>query len=105
MQVKIASRSQLANPSPSIFYCTNAGVLAQAGWPGQAVADWHHSEPNAEQPASSTNHHRGSCNNRSKPNVLWQEVYGGLQSFDIHAGLHQEVYCVTSQEGLLHLRL
>ena len=98
MQVKIAARSQAASPSSSIFYCTNAGVLAQAGWPRQAVAEWHMSDANA------ANHH-ASCKPSSKADVLWQELCGRLESFDMHAGLHQEVYCVTSQEGLLHLRL
>ncbi|KAK9832220.1 hypothetical protein WJX74_003440 [Apatococcus lobatus] len=98
VEVKIASRGQDAIPSSSIIYCTNAGILAQVGWPGQAVAEW-------QKSGFTTIPQQETRKHSSTADVLWQELCGGLGSFDTHAGLHQEIYCITSQEGLLHLRL
>ncbi|KAK9850600.1 hypothetical protein WJX84_003375 [Apatococcus fuscideae] len=106
-EVRVASPSPTAAPSPSIFYCTTGGTLARASWPSKAAADWHNTENTNRQP--SVLHRRNDAaswlKGSSSCDVLWQETCGGLASFDMHAGLHQELYCVTDQEGLLHLRL
>ena len=102
LQVMIALPSQTPAASPSIMYCTNTGVLGQASWPDKAVADWQ-TTASVQIPAEHIIPIK-----RPKPSSICDVIFqenSGLASFDIHAGLHQEVYCLTGQEGLLHVRI